>query len=204
TNAIALSSATVNLTRVIGPAIGGVLIASIGVAGAFYLNGASFIAVLWGLALMTFPPRPSRVHKGIGTELLGGIRYVNSQPTLRTLVLLALVPMIFGVPYQTMLTVFASDVLQVGSTGLGLLTAASAVGAVIGALWVAARGGKGDRQPLMIVGLIGFGVTLIAFAFSPWLWFSIATLTGVGFSQQMYMALNNALMQEQTDPELRG
>jgi MFS family permease len=204
TNAIALSSATVNLTRVIGPAIGGVLIATIGVAGAFYLNGASFLAVLWGLAQMTFPPRPSRAHKGIGTELMGGIKYVYSQPSLRTLMTLALVPMIFGVPYQTMLTVFASDVLDVGSAGLGLLTAASAVGAVIGALWVAARGGKSDRQRLMIIGLIGFGVFLIAFAFSTWLWVSILMLTGVGFSQQMYMALNNALIQEQADPEYRG
>jgi MFS family permease len=119
-------------------------------------------------------------------------------------VILALAPMIFGVPYQTMLTVFASDVLNVGSAGLGLLTAASAVGAVIGALWVATRGGRGNRQGLMIVGLIGFGVCLIAFSFSPWLWFSIAMLTGVGFSQQTYMALNNALIQEEVDPEFRG
>jgi MFS family permease len=204
TNAIALSSATVNLTRVIGPAIGGILIATVGVAGAFYLNGASFLAVLWGLVMMTFPPRKVRAHKGIGSELMGGIKYVYSQPTLRTLVTLALVPMIFGVPYQTMLTVFASDVLNVGSTGLGLLTAASAVGAVVGALWVAARGNKGNRERSMILGLIGFGVFLIAFAFSPWLWFSIAMLIGVGFSQQSYMALNNTLVQENADPEYRG
>jgi len=108
TNAIALNSATMNLTRVIGPAIGGLLIASVGSAGAFYFNGASFLAVLWGLALMRFPPRVVRASKkGIAADLAGGISYVANRAELRMLVILALVPMIFGMPYMTMLTVFA-------------------------------------------------------------------------------------------------
>ncbi len=205
TNAIALNSATMNLTRVIGPAIGGLLIASVGTAGAFYFNGASFLAVLWGLALMRFPPRVIRQHKkGIAADLAGGIRYVANRAELRTLVVLALVPMIFGMPYMTMLTVFARDVLKVGGTGLGLLTACSGFGAVCGALFVAARGARMNRQRLMLIGLVCFGVSLISFSLSPWFWVSASMLTAAGFSQQVYMAVNNTLIQEDVDPEYRG
>jgi len=205
TNAIALNSATMNLTRVIGPAIGGLLIASVGTAGAFYFNGASFLAVLWGLALMRFPPRVIRQHKkGIAADLAGGIRYVANRAELRTLVVLALVPMIFGMPYMTMLTVFARDVLKVGGTGLGLLTACFGFGAVCGALFVAARGARMNRQRLMLIGLVCFGVSLISFSLSPWFWVSASMLTAAGFSQQVYMAVNNTLIQEDVDPEYRG
>jgi len=203
-SAIALNQATNNLTRVVGPAIGGILIATIGVAGAFYVNGFSFLAVLGGLALMRFPPREVRQKQGILTELIGGLRYIRGEPDIRTLVVLALVPMILGQPYMTMLTVFASDVLEVGSSGLGMLMACSGAGAVCGALFIASRGAKRGRRRLMRIGLIGFGVTLLVFSLSPWLWLSAGTLLAVGFSQQVYNAQNNALVQEEVDPEYRG
>jgi MFS family permease len=203
-SAIALNQATNNLTRVVGPAIGGLLIATIGVAGAFYINGFSFLAVLYGLALMRFPPREVRQKKGILTELKGGLRYIQGEPNIRTLVMLALVPMILGMPYMTMLTVFASDVLRVGGSGLGLLTACSGAGAVCGALFIGSRGAKRGRRRLMRIGLVAFGATLLLFALSPWLWLSAGTLVAVGFSQQVYMAQNNALIQEDVDPEYRG
>jgi MFS family permease len=203
-SAIALNQATNNLTRVLGPAIGGVLIASIGVAGAFYVNGFSFLAVLYGLALMRFPPREVRPKQGLLTDLLSGLRYIRGEPNIRTLVVLALVPMILGQPYMTMLTVFASDVLQVGTSGLGLLMACSGAGAVCGALFIASRGAKGGRRRRMRIGLIAYGVMLLAFSVSPWLWLSAGTLLAVGFSQQVYNAQNNALVQEEVDPEYRG
>jgi MFS family permease len=203
-SAIALNQATNNLTRVVGPAIGGVLIATIGVAGAFYVNGLSFLAVLYGLALMRFPPKQPRPKKGILEDLVGGLRYIRGEPNIRTLVVLALVPMILGQPYMTMLTVFASDVLQIGTSGLGLLMACSGAGAVCGALFIASRGASGGRRRRMRVGLIVYGVTLFVFAISPWLWLSAGTLLAVGFSQQVYNAQNNALVQEEADPEYRG
>jgi MFS family permease len=203
-SAVALHQATNNLTRVVGPAIGGLLIASIGVAGAFYVNGFSFLAVLGGLALMRFPPRQSRPSQGILADLVGGLRYIKGEPNIRSLVLLALVPMILGMPYMTMLTVFASDVLLVGGSGLGLLTACSGAGAVCGALFVGSRGTKRGRRRLMRIGLVAFGLALLVFAISPSLWISAGTLIAVGFSQQIYMAQNNALIQEDVDPEYRG
>ena len=203
-NAVALNSATLNLTRVLGPAIGGGLIASVGVAGAFYVNGVSFLAVLLGLALMRFPERLRRVHRSMLSDLLGGMRYLGRQRHLRALVLLALLPMVFGMPYMTMLTVFASDVLEVGGSGLGLLTACSGVGAVCGALAVASLSQTGRRLGLMLTGLVAFGLTLLGFSLSPWLWFSALMLLGVGASQQLYMSLNNTLIQEYVDEEYRG
>ena len=204
-NAIALNSATLNLTRVLGPTIGGVLIATVGVAGAFYLNAASFLAVLYALALMRFPDRlPRTTHGSMLAELAGGIGYLLKRPTLRNLVLLALVPMVLGMPYMTMLTVFASDVLKVGGGGLGVLTACTGTGAVIGALWVAGNAHRTRLGPLMFYGLMGFGAALVAFSLSPWFWLSVPALVAVGAGQQVYMSSNNALIQTNVEEEYRG
>jgi MFS family permease len=107
-------------------------------------------------------------------------------------------------PYMTMLTVFASDVLKVGGGGLGLLTACSGIGAVSGALWVAANAHRLGLGRLMFGGLIGFGAALVIFALSPWFWVSIAALIAVGAGQQVYMASNNALIQTNVEEEYRG
>jgi MFS transporter, DHA1 family, staphyloferrin A biosynthesis exporter len=204
-NAIALNSATLNLTRVLGPTIGGVLIATVGVAGAFFLNAVSFVGVLYGLALMRFPERPPRrQHGSVLSELAGGLSYLGRRPTLRTLVILALVPFVLGMPYMTMLTVFASDVLQVGGGGLGLLTACSGVGAVSGALWVAGQVHRARLGNLMLIGMISFGASILIFSLSGWFWLSVVTLLWVGASQQIYMASNNALIQTSVEEEYRG
>ena len=203
-NAIALNSATMNLTRILGPAIGGALIATTGVAGAFYINAASFLAVLYGLALMQFPPRRARANGSVSSELFAGIRYLRGQPALRSLVLLALLPMVFGMPYMTMLTVFASDVLQVGAAGLGLLTASSGIGAMTGALFVASSFRNTGRGRFMLAGLVAFGSALTVFALSHWLWLSFLALIAVGASQQAYMSTNNTLIQTYVDKDYRG
>ena len=203
-NAIALNSATLNLTRVLGPTVGGLLIATVGVAGAFFLNAFSFLAVLYALSLMRFPERVARKKSGMLSDLAGGLTYLGQRPTLRTLVILALLPMVLGMPYMTMLTVFASDVLHVGGGGLGLLTACSGIGAVSGALWVAANAHRVRLGRLMFVGLVGFGAWLIVFAVSPWFWLSVVALMGVGACQQIYMASNNALIQTHVEEEFRG
>ncbi|MBI2906067.1 MAG: MFS transporter [Chloroflexi bacterium] len=203
-NAIALNSATLNLTRVMGPAIGGTLIATTGVAGAFYLNAASFLAVLYCLALMQFPARRPRVSGSIAADLFGGIRYLAGQPALRTLVLLALLPMVFGMPYMTMLTVFASDVLKVGGGGLGLLTASSGVGAMSGALFIASSARHEGRGRFMLSALVAFGASLVVFSLSHWVWLSFLALISVGFTQQAYMSTNNTLIQTYVDKDYRG
>jgi predicted MFS family arabinose efflux permease len=202
-NAIGLNSTQFNLTRIIGPAIGGLLIATVGIAGAFFLNAMSFIAVLWSLAAMDVPPRRSVGHRSVLDDIRGGVNYVRTQPVLQGLLVLALLPVGLGLPYMTMLTVFARDVLQVGGSGLGLLTACASVGAVLGALYVAAASTV-RRGWLMLAAIVMFGVALFGFALSPWVWFSALMLLFVGVSQQVYMTTNNTVVQELVDDEYRG
>lgn len=204
-NAIALNSATLNLTRILGPAIGGLIIATVGVAGAFYLNGASFLAVLVSLAMMQFPVRHRvRSKRGMLEDLTGGLKYLRAQPALRSLVFLALAPMVLGMPYLTLLTIFASDVLKVGGSGLGLLTACSGVGAVAGSLFVASAELKTPRGWLMMTGMFAFGLALLVFALSQSMLLSVASLVFAGASQQLYLTTNNTLLQTYVDEEYRG
>jgi MFS transporter, DHA1 family, staphyloferrin A biosynthesis exporter len=95
-------------------------------------------------------------------------------------------------------------VLRIGGSGLGLLMACSGAGAVCGSLFIGSRGAKGGRRKRMRIGLIAYGVTLLVFAVSPWLWVSAGTLLAVGFTQQVYNTQNNALVQEEVDAEYRG
>jgi MFS family permease len=202
-NAIALNSANFNLTRVLGPVIGGMLIATVGVAGAFFVNAASFVAVLASLALMQLPPRGGGRRRGVLEDLLGGLAYLRSQPTLQALLLLALLPVVFGMPYMTMLTVFARDVLEVGGSGLGVLTACASVGALLGALYVAVAP-AGARGAQMLGALVLFGLALAAFAFTPWVGLAGLLLVVVGVAQQVYMTTNNTIVQERVAGEYRG
>lgn len=205
-NAVALNSATVNLSHVIGPAIGGILIATIGVTGAFYLNAFSFLAVLYGLMLMTFPPQAAslRKRKSIIGDLGDGFAYLKRESGLRTLVILALVPMLLGQPYQTMLTVFAADVFEAGSTGLGLMQSMAAVGAVAGALAVASMRASSNFHKQMMTGLLVFGGGLVLFVLMPSIWLALPVLAMIGFSRQTYQTSNNTLIQMNVDPEYRG
>ena len=204
-NAVALNSATVNLTRVIGPAIGGGLIATIGIAGAFYLNAFSFFAVLYSLYLMEFPAwKPLGKHRSMVRDLSDAYQYLRHEAGLRTLVILALLPMVLGQPYQTMLTVFSKDVFQAGSTGLGLMTSTAALGAVFGALVVASMRQSKSFHKQMMAGLIMFGGMLVVFVLMPSIWFALPVLFLVGFSNQTYQTSNNTLIQINVAPEYRG
>lgn len=204
-NAIALNSATINLTRVAGPLIAAIFfVTPLGIPGAFYFNGFSFIAVLIGLAIMEIPPHPPRVRRGMLSELAGGFSYINRSVVLRTLVVLATVPMIFGMPYQAMAAIVAKDVLGTGGEGFGLLTAATGVGAVGGALTVASLPSDARKGRLMLIGLCCFSLSIIAFAASSWFVASIVAMAAVGVSQQIYLASNNTLLQLHAEDEYRG
>jgi MFS family permease len=204
-NAVALNSATVNLTRVIGPAIGGGLIGTIGVAGAFYLNAFSFFAVLYSLYLMEFPEwKPLGHHRSMMRDLSDAYHYLRHEAGLRTLVILALLPTILGQPYQTMLTVFSKDVFHAGSGGLGIMTSTAALGAVIGALVVASVRQSKSFHKQMMAGLVMFGAMLIVFALVPSMWLAVPVLLLVGFSNQTYQTFNNTLIQMNVEPEYRG
>lgn len=204
-NAIALNSATMNLTKVLGGSLGGLLITLIGVGGVFLVNGLSFVVLIVALALMTIPPltRPLE-RKSILSSIGEGLSYLRGNRQLRSLTVLALVPMVLGMPYMTLLPIFADDVLDIGNEGYGLLVACTGAGAMVGALTIAALSGIRQRGRLMLVLMIAFGIMLLLFSRSSYPLLSFGLLLGVGAGQTTYMALNNTLLQTLASDEMRG
>jgi MFS transporter, DHA1 family, staphyloferrin A biosynthesis exporter len=201
-NAVALNTATNHLTRVLGPSAGGLLIALVGIDWLFYLNGISFLAILYTLHLLR-DVGTIRKDAGHWEEFKDGFLYIRRNRLLRYLVMLAVVPMFFGQPYMTMLAVFARSILKIGPVGLGLMTSVASLGAITGALAVAGRRG-GPQIGLMIGGIMVFGLSLVLFSFSRWLVPSLLFLFIAGGANVFYSSTNNGLIQMSVEDGYRG
>jgi MFS family permease len=205
-NAIALNSSMVNAARLLGPSIGGVVIAAVGEGWCFMIDGVSYLAVIASLLAMKITPRANRAKKGVNmlAQLREGWRYAAGfAPIRKVLMLLALVSLV-GMPYTVLMPVFANEILHGGPNTLGLLMAASGVGALCGAMFLAARRsvlGLGKYIPLTAA---AFGSGLIAFSFSRVIWLSLPLMvvTGLGFMVQM--AASNTVLQTIVEEDKRG
>jgi MFS family permease len=201
--AVSLNSTMVNLARVVGPAIGGVLIATTGVGVCFLINAASFIVVIWTLLRLDrsaiTPSTPLVRGKG---QLREGLRYVARTPELGIPLLMMALAGVFAFEFQVTLPVLAKQALDQGSEGFGLMTAAMGVGAVGGGLLVAARGKTGLR-PLTIAAA-AFGVVLLLAAMAPTLPLALGALVLVGWGSVTFMAIGNTTLQLAAAPEMRG
>ncbi len=204
-NAVALSSATNNLTRVLGPSLGGILIAMFGIDWLFYLNGLSFLAILYTLHLLPDVKTGDgeRQKTGPWQELKEGLVYLRGNRLLLYLVALAVVPMFFGQPYITMLAVFARDVLRIGPVGLGLLTSTAGAGSILGALFVASRR-RAPQIRFMLYGIIFFGISLFLFSFSRGVVLSVLFIFLAGAGNVAYNSANNTLLQLNVPDSYRG
>ncbi|MFN8516908.1 MAG: MFS transporter [Thermomicrobiales bacterium] len=206
-NAIALNSATMNMTRVTGGALAGLLIGLVGVAGCFFLNGLSFIVVIGTLALMHLPARPEGWRpkdRSILRSVGAGLGYIRRDAALLGLVLTGLVPMILGMPYMSLLPIFADQILHIGNQGYGFMVALTGVGAFAGALAVASTPHARRRGRMMLLVLVLFGGMLALFSLSGWAPLSFALLLGVGCGSTSYIAINNTLLQTYASDEMRG
>jgi len=205
-NAIALNSSMVNAARLLGPSIGGVVIAAVGEGWCFMIDAVSYIAVIASLLAMTITARVIQPTKdaNVFQQLREGWSYATHFAPIRNVLLLLALVSLVGMPYTVLMPVFANDVLHGGPNTLGLLMAASGVGALVGALFLAARKtvlGLGKFIPLMAG---AFGAGLIAFSFTRVLWLSLALMvvTGLGFMVQM--AVSNTVLQTIVDEDKRG
>jgi MFS family permease len=182
-NAVSLNSVMVNVARAIGPAVAGILLATVGDAACFLLNAASFVGVVFSLTTMDtsqlHPTKPMVRAKG---QLREGLAYVRRTPGLLVPLVMMAIAGCLTFEFQVTLPVMASRGLHVGSTGFGFMTASMGIGAVVGGLYVAGRGKTGLR-PL--------GVELIAMAF-------------VGAASVMFMSTGNSTLQLTSEPEMRG
>lgn len=204
-NAIGLNSSIFNGARIVGPAIAGGLVSTIGVAGCFYLNGVSFLAVIVALLLMrtSSPPSASRAAS-VWTNLVEGLTYIRGNFTVIALIGMVAVPSIFGFQYVTLMPFFARDVLGVGSSGLGLLMAATGVGALAAALMLTLAGSFWRKGKIALVAVLTFSITLAGFALSPWFPLSLLMLIGVGWGTVSHLATTNTLLQTKVPDGLRG
>jgi MFS family permease len=204
-NAIALNSSLVTGARLLGPTVGGVLIGLLGEGACFLLNGITYFPIIFALIAMRIPPKESTQRRSrVWEGLKEGFAYVSGfAPILSILLLLALVS-VMGMPYMVLMPVFAKKVLQGGPHAFGFLTAAGGLGALLGALYLAARStiiGL-DKRILLAVTLFGSG--LIAFSFSRILWLSLIFTLIIGFGQMVQMASSNTIIQTIVDDDKRG
>lgn len=204
-NAVALGSGATNLTRVIAPALGGVLVGVMGIDGVYYLIVACYVASAAFLLTMPALLTPTRDSKAtVRSDLIEGLRYIRRSPVLPALLAMAIVPIAFGMPYMMLMPVFAIDVFNMGASGLGYLMAAAGIGALAGSFLVASLGDFKHKGVLLLVASASFGVFLILFANSNYFYIALFFLLGVGMANSIYMATNNTLLQINTEDRMRG
>ncbi|MCL4459411.1 MAG: MFS transporter [Chloroflexi bacterium] len=204
-NAIALTSVAFNATRIVGPAMAGVLVGLIGIGGCFYITAASFLPVIVALFAMEMSPSsPNLRGSPMWANIVEGLTYVRDNSIVLMLIALATVPSIFAMPYSILMPIFARDILGVGASGLGLLMAGNGVGALVGSLVVAGLGNYQGRGRLLLVTTFLFSLLLMFFATASWFWHALILLVGVGLSGAVYLSLTNVLLQSCTPDGLRG
>jgi len=204
-NAIALNSSMFNGARVIGPAVAGILVASIGEGWCFFANAVSYIAVIIGLLLMRIEHPANLAGEGSPLEhIIEGFSFARNARPIRAILILLGVMSIVGMPYAVLMPVFAAQILHGGARALGILMGATGVGALLGAMSLAARASLKGLSKVIAICAGGFGVSLILFAFSKIFWLSTALLIPVGFTMMAQMASSNTLIQAMTPDKLRG
>lgn len=202
-NAVTLNSVLVNVARSIGPAVAGVLIATVGVGVCFLVNAASFVAVVTSLVTLDLGAlHPSQPAVRAAGQLREGLRYVARTRELAVpLVMMALVGCL-AYEFQVSLPVMARTGLHVGATGFGFMTSAMGLGAVVGGLMVAWRGSTGVR-PLSL-SAAAFGIALAFATLAPSLVFELVALALVGAASISFMSTGNATLQLTAEPMMRG
>jgi MFS family permease len=228
TSAIGMNSAMFNSARAIGPALAGVLVATTGEGNAFFINGLSFIAVIISLLVMRGLPKPipHAEYESPIKHMTGGARFILQRQTILILISLIAVSAFLSMPYNTLLPVFAGDVLKMSALPtvasfcnsisftagcqapealpLGMLYSMLGIGAVIGALVVASLPTNARRGKLLTLGNLAFPLFLLLFAFSTQFAISLFLMLFIGFSFVWQNALANTLLQFVTPDELRG
>ena len=202
-NAVSLNSVLVNVARAVGPAVAGILIATVGDGVCFLVNAASFVAVVASLATMDRkalnPTTPTAREPG---QLREGLRYVRSHRELAVPLLMMAAVGCLTYEFQVSLPVMASRGLHAGATGFGFMTAAMGIGAVMGGLVVAARGKTGLRTLMIAAGAFGVAMTLATFA--PTLAFELIALALAGAASISFMSTANSTLQLSAAPSMRG
>ncbi|HZN01631.1 MAG TPA: MFS transporter, partial [Pyrinomonadaceae bacterium] len=208
-NAIAMNSTQFQLSRVVGPALAGVAFRVFGLAGCFFANGISFVAVVVALWMVRSDRPGSAAHpvsdrRALWRDLVEGISYVRNRPRVSSLLILSAVNSFFGAPYFSMVPIYARDIFRLGETGLALMMGIAGGGAFLGALLVAYLGDFRRKGWFVLGGATMFGLCITGFALSSRLTFSLLFLFGLGFALVVSVALTNTLLQKLVTDKMRG
>jgi MFS family permease len=205
-NAVALNSSMINAARIVGPALAGLVVAKYGEGVCFIINAVSYIAVIVALLMMKLaaPPRRETAPVSIGRSLIQGYRYVVAITPIRDLLILLGVVGVVGMPYMTLMPVFAAHVHRSGADALGMMFGAVGVGALIGALFLAQRKNIIGLGRVIVIATVGFGVGLIVFTLARVFWLSLLLLVGVGCGWMVLIAASNTALQTLADNDMRG
>ena len=204
-NAIALNSSMFNSARIIGPAIAGILVASVGEGWCFFANGISYVAVISGLLLMRLTKQaPLQQHGSPLENMIEGFRFARHTAPVRALLLLIGLASLAAMPYMVLMPIFAGHILRGGARQLGLLMGATGIGALMGALMLASKTSVSGLGRWVWMAATGFGLSLISFSLSRQLWLSLAVLVPTGFAMMVQMGSTNTLLQVMVPDRLRG
>ena len=206
-NALALSNMGMSVTRVLGAGAGGLLLATMGASGNFFIQAAALLAATLTILMLRLPPRsaPSLHHQSPFRDMRDGFAYVGQDRRVRGLLLMGLMPPIFLWPYwNALMPIFAKEALHTGPTGLGILLAAIGGGGILGAGAVASMTGFERRGLLQLVAMLGMSGAMLGFALSPTVLIAVAFLFLGGFIEQFYMVTNQTITQLITPDHIRG
>ena len=204
-NGIALNSAVFNGARIVGPTIAGLLIGFAGIAACFYVNAASYIAIIAGLLMMRFEERPARREASpLFKELREGLGYVWHDPQVLSFIIMVAITSLFAIPYIALTPVFARDVLHIGAKGLGVMMGSAGAGALLGALSIASLGKSHAKGKMAYFSAYLSAFALLGFSFSRTPALSCALLVFVGWGMISQLATVNTLIQADVPDSLRG
>jgi MFS family permease len=206
TNAIALNSVAVEITVVVGPALGGLLIPAFGTGGAYALISTVYLlGVLVLLMLKDVKRSTAHVHESPLRSLLGGLRYVRNNQIVLVLLVIAFLLNLLAAPYRyAFLPLFARYILDAGPAGYGMLTAMAGVGALVAGVWVVSLGNFRRKGRMLVWSGLGWPISLLLFAFSTWYWVSLALVFVAGLTQAIVWTMIATLILSHTTASMRG
>jgi predicted MFS family arabinose efflux permease len=204
-NAIALNNAMFNSARIIGPAIAGVLLGTIGAGGCFGINSVSFLAIIGALWLIRLPrSEPHHHEESVWQQILTGLRFVKGHRDIRAIVVLTAVFSSFGMMYLPLMPVFARDVFHSGAREYGVMMTCVGIGAVVGGLTLATMSKTRHKGVILILGTLGIGLLSIALSFVRDIRLALPLIALIGFCQTSITSLMNTLIQTLAPEHIRG
>jgi len=204
-NAIGINSSLFNIARIVGPAIGGVIVATLGEAPTFAINGISYLAVIFALLLMKIPaPQKTPSPAPPLEKIRGGFTYIYGEKNILALVLLVAAFSMVGFGALTLIPVFAKDVLQIGVTGFSQLLSWQGVGALAGGILLVLFGDSFHKGKLLLFSRLLLGPSIIGLALSRTPWLSMGIMAVLGYSFITQLVITNTLIQTIVPDDLRG